>query len=171
VAWVAAGPLGQHPPSRLRERFVAALESYEGTRYVWGGENGLGIDCSGLVRRALSDAYVYEALATLDLGLLRDSLLLRWFDASADSLLREHRNQTRQLYNARSVHDLVFAPLFPGDFVVTEDGVHVMAFLGGTTWIAADPEAGRVIKLKPGDNNRWLFAPVVVMTWRALERR
>ena len=171
LALVAVGPLGEHPTPRLRGRFIAALQSYQGTRYVWGGENWLGIDCSGLVRRALSDAYVREALATGDLGLIRESLLLRWFDASAEGLMHEYRDQTRRLYSARNVHALGFAPLFPGDFAVTADGVHVMAFLGGSVWIAADPEAGRVIKLWPGDRNPWLSAPVVVMTWRALAHR
>ncbi len=170
AALVAMGPLRPHSPARLREGFVTALQSYEGTRYVWGGENGLGIDCSGLVRRALSDAYVREALATSDIGLVRDSLLLRWFDTSADGLLRQYRDQTRRLYSARSVRDLEQAPLFPGDFVVTADGVHVMAFLGDNVWIAADPGQGRVIKLGPRDRNPWLDAPVVVMTWRVLEQ-
>jgi hypothetical protein len=171
VVLVAAGPLGEHPTPRLRNRFIAALQSYEGTDYVRGGENWLGIDCSGLVRRALSDAYVFESLATLDLGLLRESLLLRWFDASAEDLMHEYRNQTRRLYSTSSVYALNSAPLFPGDFAVTADGVHVMAYLGGPVWIAADPEAGRVIKLRPSSRNPWLSAPVVVMTWRALEHR
>ena len=166
---IAAKPVSEHAPARLRTRFVAALQSYEGTRYVWGGENGLGIDCSGLVRRALGDAFIREALATGNLGMVRESMLLRWFDTSAKGLLQEYRGQTRRLFDARSVRELALARLQPGDFVVTADGIHVMAFLGGTTWIAADPQAGRVIRLQPGDNNPWLLAPVVVMTWRALE--
>src|SRR5688500_6038169 len=32
----------------LRARMVTALRHYEGVSYVWGGENALGIDCSGL---------------------------------------------------------------------------------------------------------------------------
>ena len=34
----------------LRRQYVAALQQYEGTRYIWGGENRFGIDCSGLVQ-------------------------------------------------------------------------------------------------------------------------
>ncbi|MBI3986575.1 MAG: C40 family peptidase [Lentisphaerae bacterium] len=30
---------------------VQCLRRYEGTLYVWGGENRRGIDCSGLVRK------------------------------------------------------------------------------------------------------------------------
>src|SRR5579859_7537855 len=30
-------------PGTLREAYLASLRSYEGTHYLWGGENGLGI--------------------------------------------------------------------------------------------------------------------------------
>lgn len=33
--------------------FVAVAESFEGLPYVWGGNSGLGVDCSGLVQAAL----------------------------------------------------------------------------------------------------------------------
>ncbi|MCL1470602.1 NlpC/P60 family protein [Argonema antarcticum] len=42
--------------STLREAYVQELNYYEGTKYVWGGENKFGIDCSGLVRRGLINA-------------------------------------------------------------------------------------------------------------------
>ena len=32
---------------KLRQSYVDHLRSYEGTHYVWGGENKLGLDCSG----------------------------------------------------------------------------------------------------------------------------
>jgi len=37
----------------LTQAYCDSLRSYRDTRYVWGGENQLGIDCSGLVRRGL----------------------------------------------------------------------------------------------------------------------
>src|SRR5882672_11079140 len=40
-------------PAPLRQDYVRALRRFEGTRYIWGGENRLGIDCSGLMRTAL----------------------------------------------------------------------------------------------------------------------
>src|SRR5690606_9100892 len=37
----------------LSDAYGHSLRSYRDTRYVWGGEKFLGIDCSGLVRRGL----------------------------------------------------------------------------------------------------------------------
>ena len=42
--------------TRLRAEYVGALRRYEGDRYVWGGENGRGVDCSGIVRAAWIDS-------------------------------------------------------------------------------------------------------------------
>jgi hypothetical protein len=45
---------------RLRQNYIKALLGYEDVKYVWGGENSFGIDCSGLVRIALSDAMLWQ---------------------------------------------------------------------------------------------------------------
>jgi NlpC/P60 family len=42
----------------LRSTYLRSLYSYMGTTYVWGGENQLGIDCSGLVRDCLRTKHI-----------------------------------------------------------------------------------------------------------------
>lgn len=154
---------------KLRARYLASLSAYEGTTYVWGGENRLGIDCSGLVRRGLIDAQWREGIASKNPELIRNSFALRWNDCSARALLNEHRQQTRRVLASPGIHELDHSKIRPGDFAVTADGVHVLAFLGNSTWIEADPGAGKVIRIHASDDNAWLRVPVVILRWRCLE--
>lgn len=156
-------------PENLRTRYLASLSAYEGTTYVWGGENRLGIDCSGLVRRGLIDAQWKEGIATINPELIRQSFALRWNDCSARALLHEHLQQTRCVLASPSIRELDHSKIRPGDFAVTADGVHVLAYLGEKTWIEADPGAGKVIRLQAGDDNAWLRVPVEILRWRCLE--
>src|SRR5688500_9258400 len=61
-------------PDILAEDYTRALRSFRGVRYVWGGENHLGIDCSGLVRKALVWGLVSNGVRTLNGKPLRDPL-------------------------------------------------------------------------------------------------
>jgi hypothetical protein len=158
--------------AQLRVRYVKELQSYSGVRYVWGGENCFGIDCSGLVRRAAFQTLWKQSLLTLNPGLSREAIEFWWHDASARALAGEHRNQTMRLLESSSIIDLDSSRLLPGDLAVTSDGVHVLAYLGGGEWIEADPDVGRVVSIQAGkgssDANSWLRVPVTILRWRFL---
>jgi hypothetical protein len=165
VAW----PGRAYDVGQLRANYVKSLLAYEGTTYMWGGENRFGIDCSGLVRRGLIDASLRQGVKSANPGLIRQSFLMRWFDCSASALQDEYRMQTHRLFPARSIHDLDHSKLKAGDFAVTSSGVHTLAYLGDEIWIQADPGAGRVIKVRAAEDNGWLHMPIQVMRWRAFE--
>jgi hypothetical protein len=168
VGLVVAVPGREPEPTRLRADCVKALVAYEGTRYVWGGENRAGIDCSGLVRRGLIDALLYQGIKTANATLMRRSFVLRWYDCSARALLEGYGGQTQPTVAAPSIAKLDHRLLQPGDFAVTADGVHTLAFLGEALWIEADPSVGRVIKIRAMDDNGWLHTRVQVLRWRLL---
>lgn len=155
--------------SALREAYVRSLKSYAGTRYVWGGENRWGIDGSGLVRAAMINAELREAARTLNSRLLRAAGDLWWHDCSALALSQEYRDVTRHLFDAPAIAAIDQARLQAGDIAVTDDGIHVLAFLGKTTWIGADPTLRRTVMVTLPTTNDWFSAPVKVMRWRVTD--
>jgi hypothetical protein len=55
-----------------------------------------------------------------------------------------------------------------GDLAVTADGIHVMAYLGSSRWVEADPFARKVIELVSSTDNPWFRTPVVFVRWKWL---
>jgi cell wall-associated NlpC family hydrolase len=154
----------------LRGRYVTALRRYEGTRYVWGGENRFGIDCSGLVRRGLIDANLHEGIATLNPGRIRAAARLWWYDCSARALRDGYRDWTRLLFTAPAINDIVPDRLSPGDIAVTANGVHVLVYLGENQWMQADPKPGKVVRQAvPVAEGGWFEVPVHVMRWQQID--
>jgi hypothetical protein len=153
----------------LLQQYVNSLRSYERTPYVWGGENHLGIDCSGLIRKGMIDANVKNGVVELNPGLLREALALWWFDCSARAMRNGYRNQSELVSKARRINDISQAILQPGDFAVTADGVHVLGYLGKNLWIEADPSKNQVIIVRaPNKESIWFDVPVVIRRWKQL---
>ena len=155
--------------SSLREGYVDALRPYEGTDYVWGGENGRGIDCSGLVRRGYIWANLRHGLLTLNGAPIREAGFLWWFDSSAKALRDEYRGMTTYQFSAPSINALDHERLLPGDLAVTESGSHVLVYIGDSVWMQAAPDRGNVTyETVPVDDSGWFELPVRILRWRGL---
>ncbi|MBP7866476.1 MAG: C40 family peptidase [Acidobacteria bacterium] len=148
--------------------YVRFLRSFEGTPYVWGGENGLGVDCSGLVRIGLARACGRLGFSSFNPRLLRAAFQLWWDDCTARELGTGAGGRTVPLYMAPSLNALTLGDLRPGDLAVTTDGIHVLAYLGNRRWIAADPDRGEVVVESIPSKNSWFSRPVRVVRWRLL---
>jgi cell wall-associated NlpC family hydrolase len=157
-------------PFLLRTDYVRTLHSFDGVRYVWGGEGILGIDCSGLVRKALVWAELRYGLRTFNGVAIRNAVALRWHDSSARSLRDRDRGWTSELFRENRVADADHSRLSAGDLAVTVDGVHVMAYVGNRTWIEADPNVEKVVRVVLPTQNPWFNTPVVFMRWKWFER-
>src|SRR5438874_1469392 len=155
--------------ARLRTQYVDALRRYEGHRYVWGGENGRGVDCSGIVRAAWIDSQLRLGSKTGNPRLIRSAMSAWWFDASAKELSLGFGGRTRKLHTAKSIRANRDEQLSPGDFAIIARGVHALAYLGDHSWIEADPGIGKVIIIPTNDKNPWLDSSAVFVRWRALE--
>ena len=153
----------------LRDAYLDAVATRSNAFYVWGGETHFGIDCSGLVRLPLASAFAREGIRRLDGGALRQAASLWWTDASAAELGRGFGVRARligEYTDARQIDERVQ----PGDFAITADGKHAMVYTSDQTWTEADPGQGRVVVLDARDDTSgWLYVPVRVFRWTALD--
>jgi hypothetical protein len=153
----------------LRTAYIEAMKSYTGCRYAWGGEGRMGIDCSGLIRRGMEDALMKEGVETLNSTLVRMALDLYWNDTTAAEMKRGYNGRTFPVTQCESLNALDYEPLVPGDLAVTDDGVHVMAYLGNKSWVAADPGEGAVTLFSiPEKKNAYFDRPMTICRWRIL---
>ena len=153
----------------LRQLYVNELKRYEGTRYVWGGENFLGMDCSGLPRKALRNALLKSAFFNGNGKYLRHAVKNWWMDASAAALASGYQHYLTSLEIEGTVVEAPEKLLSPGDLAITTDGRHVMVFLEKDTWISADPMQGKVVIERPSiSHNPWFDARVKFYSWSVL---
>jgi hypothetical protein len=153
----------------LRTDYLTALQRYEGTRYIWGGENSRGIDCSGLVRRSWIEALLTRGVLDFNPTLARKGLSLWWNDCTAAALGRATPGLTEAVTETPSLNALDHRGIERGDLATTSNGVHVLAYLGDEVWIEADPVMKRVIRINARTSDSvWLHSPVKVVRWSGL---
>jgi len=161
---------GRTPDSiALSAAYLSALRSYERVPYVWGGETGWGIDCSGLMRRSLECAFVREGLRTANPASIRAAIDLWWNDTTAREIGRGYDGRTALVTSCPSLKSLHSPLVQPGDMAVTDSGTHVMAYLGADQWIGADPLEEKVtIFSAPTTTSGWFTCPMNVVRWQRL---
>ena len=143
----------------LKSLYIKNLESFESVAYYWGGENIIGIDCSGLPRKSMMNACFYS-------GAFRKAIELWWYDSSARALKENYRNYTSKVTSFSSLRNVDYSQIKAGDMAVTASGAHVIVYLGEEKWIQADPEQGRVIIEDPyTTKSGWFDVSVSVVRW------
>lgn len=158
---VDRGPLDDALLTRL---YVDALRRSASIPYVWGGEGDLGVDCSGLLRRARIRACAAYALATGRPRALAMAADLWWHDASAEEMAAGYGGRTIRIKRIPSLNGFAEA-IEPGDIFVTANGVHVMAGLGRGEIAQSDPHRGRVCIDRLPEQDAWYRNPVERVVW------
>lgn len=126
-AWFMAthlAPIGvfEHDPAQVALRFL-------GTPYLWGGRNGFGLDCSGLVQ---------QALMACGIGCPRDSDLQMTLGQPADSALLQR-------------NDLVFWEGHVGMMLDTDTLLHANAHHMA---VAAEPLGAAIARIGEATSGR-----------------
>ncbi|MBC2601258.1 NlpC/P60 family protein [Puniceicoccus vermicola] len=164
-------PDGGIDPRELRQDYVRRMAEYEGTQYFWGGESSRGIDCSGLPRRAFRDALLAYGIRHFNGLAFRGYVEQWWFDASAKALGEGYRDYTVAIGATGTIQKMDYDALIPGDLAVTQNGVHIIAYVGDGQWIQADPVIGAVATLDGRtDDNIWFRTPVTTHRWQLLKQ-
>lgn len=154
----------------LRQEIARSLQRYEGVRFWAGGENFLGIDAAGLIRRGTLDGTFLYGGRTLNPLLTRKAVVFWWRDRSAREMGTGAGKAARKVIDEKSLLILNDKNLHPGDFSIPQDGVHALAYLGDHVWLEADPGEGKVIRVNTATpRNPWMNVPVSVLRWRFLE--
>lgn len=172
VGGLAFWPSPPADSSELARTYVLGMWKYKNTPYVWGGENGRGIDCSGLMRRGFIDALLSQGWKTRNPSLWREAAIW-WRDCSAREMKNGYSGRIMPRFEARNLNDLDTAQLQIGDLAVMRSGVHVLAFVGGTSWIQADPNLAnggdKVIVTDAPSKSGWFSQKVMICRWKLLD--
>jgi hypothetical protein len=161
-------------PDGLRQAYLVQLRSYLGTPYVWGGETGRGIDCSGLARVAFWQATLNYGARTGNPRLLGPGLWRFWWrDMSAMSMRAQSYGYMRRIGAASELAGCDTSDLKVGDVAVTEGGVHVLIYTGSGRWIEASPEDMKVTEnpATAGSRRAYFRMPVTFLRWWLLDER
>lgn len=125
----------------LRDLYVQKLQRYDGTKYVYGGENRFGMDCSGLVREGMIEALLNYGTQHLHPDAVRSAIKLWWHDCNATRLVSiPGVTQPVRGDEYGPLHDI--SGIEAGDLAITKEGSHVLVYLGNQRWIEADPGVG-----------------------------
>ena len=146
----------------LQKYYVDYLRSYEGVKYVWGGEGCFGIDCSGLPRSAFIKANFKYAYFHFKGKALRKALWLWWFDASAKEMFNGYKGAMIVEQKFYKIKDLR-TDVQPGD--IATNGSHVMVYLSASEIIQSDPDRNLVIIDKLPAEIHWYRMDVNLVKW------
>jgi hypothetical protein len=156
----------------LRTAYCDALKSYTGRPYVWGGESYFGIDCSGLIRKSMEDALAWQGFTTFNPSWVRESFSLYWHDTTARVIGEGYGGRTRLIAQCNTLNTFDDSILQPGDMAVTTSGIHIMAYLGNHTWIAADPDPNKVVLFTvPEEKSSYFSTPMRLVRWKLLDNQ
>ncbi len=152
----------------LSTLYVEQLHSFHQSPYVWGGESGLGVDCSGLPRKSMINALLLYALYRLNGGALFKAIDYWWHDASAYEMSLSYKERMVVFDDIFTVNKSSHVAVQPGDLAVTKNGTHVMVYLNAQQVIQAEPGAGQVIIDEIPSRNAWLNQSVKLVRWSVL---
>jgi len=153
----------------LNELYMKELKSFDKVNYFWGGESSNGIDCSGLPRRSLRNAYLKYAIKNLNGKAIFLFMENWWYDSSALALMKNYRKYVVDKKISGTIKTISYKNLKPGDLAITKSGLHVIVYFGNNLWIQADPDK-KIVIIQNGktDKNMWFYQQINIFRWKQM---
>ena len=122
------------------------------------------------MRRGVIDGTFLYGVRTFNPWLIRKAIVFWWNDLSAQEMGLGARGTAKKIMEEKSLAILNDKNLHPGDFAITNNGVHALAYVGDHIWLEADPSERKVIRVNARETkNVWFQEPISILRWRFMD--
>ncbi|HCC07619.1 MAG TPA: hypothetical protein DEP72_05610 [Clostridiales bacterium] len=125
--------------------YVENLKDYENTKYMSGGENGIGIDSSGLVRRPMIDTFIEMGLLTKNMQYIRVALRIWLDDYAISDIYNNYKDMYIDIQKFSSISEITDKTIKSGDILIYDNCSQVYIYLGNNEWIEVNANDKKTI--------------------------
>ncbi|HAN09867.1 MAG TPA: hypothetical protein DCP90_04555 [Clostridiales bacterium] len=129
----------------IRLSYIENLKNYENTNYMSGGENRIGIDSSGLIRRPMIDTFIEMGFKTKNMQYIRMALSIWMDDYAISDIYNNYKGMYIDILKFCSICEITDKNIKSGDILIYDNYSQVYIYLGNNEWIEVNPHDKKTI--------------------------